>query len=110
MAAAWCQGKVLSPLTFQGPCDSVLMEAWFAQHLVNVLRPGQVVVLDNASFHRAARLREILETAGCSLLLLPPYSPDLNKIEPLWNTIKLRIAFETSQYPEFWLKVDNAFL
>jgi len=110
MAAAWCQGKVLSPLTFQGICDSVLIEAWFEQHLIKALRPGQVVILDNASFHRATRLREILATVGCSLLFLPPYSPDLNKIEPLWNTIKLRIAFDTKQYPDFWLKVDNAFL
>jgi len=115
MAAAWCQGEdgrgqVLSPLTFEGMCDSALIEAWFEQHLIQVLRPGQVVILDNASFHRAARLRDILAQVGCSLLLLPPYSPDLNKIEPLWNTIKLRIAFDQKQYPDFWSKVEQAFL
>ena len=77
MAAAWCCGQVLSPLTFQGYCDSALVESWFEQHLCHCLRAGQVVILDNASFHRARRLRELLETVGCSLLLLPPYSPDL---------------------------------
>jgi hypothetical protein len=27
MAAAWCCGTVLSPLTFEGYCDSALIEA-----------------------------------------------------------------------------------
>jgi hypothetical protein len=31
---------------------------------------------------------------GCALLPLPPLSPDLNKIEPLWHTIKTRIAHQ----------------
>ena len=52
MAAAWCQGQVLSPLTFEGYCDSALIEAWFETQLCQVLRPGQVVILDNAWFHR----------------------------------------------------------
>jgi len=92
IAAAWCEGKVLSPLMFEGYCDRALIEAWFEQHLIQELKPGQVVILDNASFHCKNRLREILQTVGCTLLPLPPYSPDLNKIEPLWNTLKSRIA------------------
>ena len=91
MAAAWCCGEsgpaqVLSPLTFEGYCDSALIEAWFETQLCKVLRPGQVVILDNASFHRHGRLRQLLAKVGCALLPLPPYSPDLNKIEPgaLW--------------------------
>ena len=110
MAAAWCQGEVLAPLTFEGYCDSALIEAWFETQLCQVLRPGQVVILDNASFHRHEPLRQLLAQVGCALLPLPPYSPDLNKIEPLWHTIKTRIAHTKDQYPHFRLAVDAAFL
>ncbi len=65
MVAAWCQGAVLAPLTFEGYCDSVLIETWFEQFLCPVLRPGQVVILDNASFHRKERLGQLLAGVGC---------------------------------------------
>ena len=68
------------------------------------------MILDNAAFHRMPRLRAILAQVGCSLLPLPTYSPDFNKIEPLWNQIKTKIALDQKQYDSFKLKVDAAFL
>jgi len=110
MAAAWCQGEILSPLTFEGYCDASLVEAWFAHHLVNELRPGQTVILDNASFHRPEELRAILQEKGCFLLPLPAYSPDLNLIEPLWNSLKHIIMHDHTPHRPFREKVDAAFL
>lgn len=110
MMAALCQGQLLSPLTFEGTCHAALFEVWFEQHLLPELQTGQVVILDNASFHRHARLRELLATRGCTLLPLPPYSPDLNDIEHQWNTLKTRIALDTNLYTSFHLKVDAAFM
>ena len=107
--AAWCAGQVLAPLTFEGYCDSALVEAWFKQELLGVLRPGQVVILDNASFHRKEHLRTMLQSVGCQLLPLPAYSPDLNRIEPLWNSLKQRIALCTDPSLPFHQKVDAAF-
>ncbi len=110
MAAAWCCGEIVAPLTFEGYCDSALIEAWFEQQLCPVLRPGQVVILDNASFHRHERLGQLLATVGCSLLPLPAYSPDLNRIEPLWHTLKSRIAHAKDEHSSFREAVDAAFL
>jgi transposase len=56
--------------------------------LVPELTPGQVVVLDNASFHKSNKTREIIEGAGCHLIFLPPYSPDFNPIEKFWAKMK----------------------
>ncbi len=110
MAAALCLGHVLSPLTFEGYCDAPLIEAWFEQQLLRELRPGQTVILDNASFHNHEALRAILATKDCFLLPLPSYSPDLNLIEPLWNHIKSNIAHDHTPNRAFRHKVDNAFL
>jgi transposase len=52
-----------------------------------------VLVLDNASIHRAKVVREKQaewKRQGLRLLFLPPYCPHLNCIEILWRTIKYR--------------------
>jgi transposase len=56
--------------------------------LVPTLRPGQVVVLDNLSAHKADAIRALIEGAGCTLLFLPPYSPDFAPIEQAFSKLK----------------------
>ena len=52
--------------------------------------------MDNLSSHKGARVREMIEAAGASLLYLPPYSPDFNPIENAFAKFKelLRKAAE----------------
>ena len=47
-----------------------------------------LVVLDNASFHRASSAEALARERGVELLWLPPYSPDLNPIEHFWARLK----------------------
>jgi putative transposase len=50
-----------------------------------------VVVLDNYSVHRAKAVRAVtpaLEQADVLFFFLPPYSPELNAIETLWDRVK----------------------
>ncbi len=50
-----------------------------------------VVVLDNYSPHHGKEIKgqmSALEAAGIELFYLPPYSPELNMIEPMWRHIK----------------------
>lgn len=51
-----------------------------------------VLVLDNGRFHQAKSL-EIPE--NIVLLFLPPYSPELNPIERLWQDIKAKLFLQT---------------
>ena len=56
------------------------MLTWVNHVLVPELKPDMPVVMDNASFHKASAITEAIEAAGCHLLFLPPYSPDLNPV------------------------------
>ena len=108
MIAGWCKRQVLAPMTFEGYCNTAVVEVWVEQVLVPVLKPGQTVVIDNASFHKSLTLRELIEQAGCKLLFLPPYSPDLNKIEKFWARLKHYLRKTIQQFECFWDAVDNA--
>lgn len=91
MIAAWCAQQLLAPFTVDGACNRAVFETWVEICLVPVLQPGQVVILDNATFHKGGRIQQLIEQAGARLLYLPPYSPDLNKIEHCWSWLKSRI-------------------
>ncbi|WP_445302028.1 transposase [Microcoleus sp. K1-B6] len=39
------------------------------------------MVMDNLTFDKSGRIQELIQTARCRLLYLPPYSPEFNKIE-----------------------------
>ena len=109
MVAGWCDRQIVAPMTFSGYCNTLLMESWVEQMLVPALKPGQVVVMDNASFHKSERLRELIEQAGCRLLFLPPYSPDFNKIEKFWARLKQYLGQTLRQFDCLQDAVDDAF-
>ena len=44
--------------------------------------------MDNASFHKSAKTKELIESVGCKVIFLPPYSPDFNPIEKFWANMK----------------------
>jgi transposase len=83
----------LAPMLFDASCTHHTVSAWMEQALLKELRPNSLIIMDNAPFHKKNQLRELLEAQGHTLLLLPPYSPDLNKIEPSFAVIKKRRAF-----------------
>ena len=71
----------------QGAMKRVDVEAFLREDLLPRLLPGSVLVLDNARIHHGGDIENekmVLE-AGCSLLYLPPYSPDFSPIELAWG-------------------------
>lgn len=76
---------------FEGHCNTATFEVYLEKVLVPSLAPGMTVIIDNASFHKSAKIKQLIEDAKCKLLFLPPYSPDLNPIEHCWHKIKTTI-------------------
>jgi transposase len=72
----------------EGATTRAVFEAYVEQALVPNLSPGQVVIMDNLSVHKGGRVRELVEGAGCELMYLPPYSPDMNPIEEAFSKVK----------------------
>jgi len=81
VAGLRCDG-IIAPCVFDGPIDGECFLAWVLQFLVPDLRPGDIVVMDNLSSHKRSEVRAAIESVGATLRYLPPYSPDLNPIEP----------------------------
>ena len=104
MIAAMCNQNLIAPFTVvraaspigEGACNRTVFETWLETCLLPTLEPGQFVVMDNATFHKGGRIQKLIQDAGCEILYLPPYSPDLNKIEKCWSWLKSRIRKKLS--------------
>jgi len=100
ITAALNQKIVFAPFVFQGYSTANTFETYVECVLVPELKPGMVLIIDNASFHKSKKVTTLVEKAGCRVLFLPPYSPDLNPIEHFWSPMKKAIR-------TLALKVDN---
>ncbi len=103
-----CQGKLIAPFTFEGPCNRLVFEQWLSEKLLPHLKPGQSVILDNATFHKSEKIRELITSAKCELEYLPPLSPDLNEIEHYWFPIKNRVRKSLGTIEDFRERVDTS--
>jgi transposase len=86
--AALSLNGLQAPMLLQGSMDSVAFEAYVDQVLAPTLVPGQLAGRDNHRIHKGDRVAELLGARGCSLLFLPPYSPDFNPIEEAFSKVK----------------------
>lgn len=77
-----------APFTIDCPMDGEVFGVYVERVLMPTLRPGDVVVMDNLTAHKRPLIKRQIESAGASVLYLPPYSPDLNPIEMIWSKVK----------------------
>ena len=90
VAGLTCEG-IVAPLVIDGAMNGETFLAYVRQMLAPVLKPGDIVVMDNLSSHKLPGVREAIEERGATLKLLPPYSPDLNPIEQAFAKIKAKL-------------------
>ena len=102
MIAGLCNGQIIAPVNFEGTCDNSVFYSYVEQVLVKELKQGQVVVMDNISFHKTQKIKNLIESVGCNILFLPTYSPDLNLIEHHWFKIKHAIRKIAGEFTDIF--------
>jgi len=108
--AAQSQSRIFAPFCYTGTCDTILFNTWLEKICIPELKPGDVLILDNASFHKSKATVEMVTQAGCEVLFLPPYSPDLNPIEKFWANFKKRVKESIKFYSHLAEAIDITFL
>lgn len=79
---------VVAPMVLDGPVNGEVFASYIELSLVPALEPGDIVIMDNLPAHKSLRVTQAIEGIGCSLVYLPPYSPDFNPIENMWSKVK----------------------
>ncbi|CDS53405.1 Mobile element protein [Polaromonas sp. CG9_12] len=89
LAAMMSTGE-LESTQFTGSMNSeILIE--FLNEISDKYTTPITFIIDNASVHRSKKVSKHmieLEKKGIKLYFLPPYSPELNRIEKLWQQMK----------------------
>ena len=85
---------------FQGSLNGKNFLSYVKNALIQTLKNGDIVVMDNLSCHKVKGVKEAIEEAGASVLYLPPYSPDFNPIEMMWSKIKALLRNWKTDTPE----------
>lgn len=101
--------NLVAPMCYQGTMDSVLFNFWLSNFLLPVIGSGKTVIMDNATFHKSPDTVSIITEAGCEVVFLPPYSPDLNPIEKYWANLKKKIKNAIGNFSTLAQAIDHAF-
>jgi transposase len=101
---------IVTSVAIPGATTRPVFDRFIEQFLVPLLRPGQIVVLDNLSVHKSATAQARIEEAGGRLCFLPPDSPDFNPIEPIFAKIKTSLRAATARSHEDLLTATKAAL
>jgi transposase len=67
--------------------------AFFLRHLLRQISGNLIVLLDNGKIHKGDSIEELLSrTSRLHLEPFPPYAPELNPDEGIWNHLKKNLA------------------
>ncbi len=88
LIGALVKGKLTAPMLFSGTTNTAVFNQWLEEFLLPAIGKGMTLIMDNAIFHKSQATKDIVHKSGCSILFLPPYSPELNPIEQTWANLK----------------------
>lgn len=81
-------GGATAPFVFRGATDTAAFETYAEKVLAPRLHPGDVVIWDNLSPHKAAAVLKAVHQAGAEVIPLPTSSPDFSPIEEMFSKVK----------------------
>ena len=100
--------ELIAPWIIEGAMDGAAFDTYVATQLAPILKPGDVVILDNLNVHKSPRAATALAERGAWFLFLPKYSPDLNPIEMAFAKLKARLRkAKTRTYEALWRTVGD---
>jgi transposase len=88
---ACVHGKLIAATTFDSTINTNIFYWWVEHDFIPNVHTKTALIVDNATFHKHPKIKELLEQHGHTLVFLPPYSPDLNPIEHIWHELKALI-------------------
>ncbi len=74
LAALRCDG-LTAPCVIDGPINGLSFRAYVEQVLVPILKPGDIVVMDNLGSHKGRAIRAAIRSAKAKLFFCPPTRP-----------------------------------
>ena len=88
MLGALRRDGTIAAMVYEGGTNVAVMEAFAEGALQRILRPRDIVVMDNLAAHKDETVIAAIKSTGATVCHLPPYSPDLNPIEAMWSKVK----------------------
>ena len=96
-------------MLLDGPMNGAAFLAYVEQVLVPTLVPGDLVIMDNLPAHKVSGVKQAIEAAGATRMLLPPYSPDFNPIEQAYAKLKALLRKAAARtVDDLWTAITEA--
>jgi transposase len=99
-------GKLIAPFRINNSIDSDILLAWLAKVLLPIWHPDDILIMDNASWHKTKKVKAFLKKHGIQFMYQPPYSPDLNPIEHYWAKMKKMMKKLENTMDNFYERLD----
>lgn len=97
---------LLAPFYFNGHTTSEVFMAWLDKVLLPIWNENDILIMDNAGWHKTKRVISFLENNKIKYIFQPPYSPDLNPIEHYWANMKREIRNLENKFEDFYERLE----
>ena len=65
--AGLCGKELIAPMVYEGNMDGKLFNTYLEKILLPILEKGNIIIMDNASYHKSKKTRELIEEKGCDV-------------------------------------------